>query len=51
LKVAKIEDDQNDKINVVYSYNYEVDEIQFSDVVEIQIQLAETKSNELLLRF
>jgi len=33
LKVTNIDDSQNDKINIQYTYSYEVEETQFSDIV------------------
>lgn len=51
LKVTKIEDDHNSKIAVTYSYSYEVDETQFEDQVELEIQLGLSPEGQLVLSF
>ena len=38
-------------MNVVFSYSYEVDEEQFTENVEVEVQLGLTSNNELLLSF
>jgi len=51
LKVSKIADEGKDKINVVFSYSYDVGEEQFTDNVEVEIQMGLTAKKELLLSF
>jgi hypothetical protein len=36
---------------VVYTYSYEIEEEQFEDRVEIEVQLGETVGKELLIKF
>ena len=39
------------QIQVTYTYSYEVDETQFEDQVELQIQLGVTAEGQLVLSF
>jgi hypothetical protein len=51
LKVVKVDDEYKDKITVVYSYTYEIDETSFEDRVEIDFTLGLNSENKLVVQF
>lgn len=44
LKLTQINDDLNDKISLLYTYNFEIEEEQFEGHVEVGLQLGLTAS-------
>jgi len=51
LKVVKVKDDGNNKINVEYSYTYEIEGDIFEDRVEVELTFGLGGNNTLLVHF
>lgn len=50
LKVSKITDKNENMISVVYSYKYEIDEQEFEQNVEFDVEIGVTKDQKVILR-
>lgn len=51
LKFSQIIDNGSDRLGVVYTYSFEIEEEQFEGRVEFEVQLGETAEKELLIKF
>lgn len=51
LRVTKVIDEGKDKINVIYTYSYEIEKETFEENLEIEITFGLSKDNKLVIHF